>query len=154
MSDEHVTDAIARRLARASGRRAVLAGLAAGAAEALGTLGSGPEAAARGRARRGCRRDRDCGFGAACRGGRCRGVSGFAKRDARCRTSADCSTASGPAVCERGAVCSITDTVTPPYPVCRGGYSSESGAAATCERGCDCAEGLTCHDGGCRPAAA
>ena len=53
MSDEHVTDAIARRLARASGRRAVLAGLAAGAAEALGTLGSGPEAAARGRARRG-----------------------------------------------------------------------------------------------------
>ena len=154
MSDEHFADTLARGMARASGRRAVLAGLAAGAAEALGTLGSGPEAAARGRARRGCRRDRDCGFGAACRGGRCRGVSGFAKRDARCRTSADCSTASGPAVCERGAVCSITDTVTPPYPVCRGGYSSESGAAATCERGCDCAEGLTCHDGGCRPAAA
>ena len=148
MSDEHVTDTVARRLARASGRRAVLAALVAGAAAALGTTATGPEAEAHGRARRGCRRDRDCGFGEACRGGRCRGVSGFADRNARCRTTSDCSTEQGAAVCELGPWCGGGGSgIDEPYRRCRGA------AGATCrDLLCDCAAGLTCQGGVCAPA--
>lgn len=146
MSDEHFADTVARRLARASGRRAVLAGLGAGAGAILGAAGA-EQAAAERRSLRGCRRDRDCGFGEACRRGRCRSVSGFADRNARCRTTSDCSAEQGDAVCELGLWCGGTGVgFDEPYWRCRGAKG-----AACRDAVCDCAAGLTCQGGVCAP---
>lgn len=71
MSDEHFADILARRLARASGRRAVLAAITAGLAATAG-IGVGPGAeAGRRRRRRTCRTRSDCKIGQACVDRRC-----------------------------------------------------------------------------------
>lgn len=104
MRGEDIVERMARRLAALGGRREVLAGAAAGLAVALGAGAGGREAAAhRRRHPKRCRRP--CVNGEVCIDGRCQRDTGPAGRDGLCRTTADCSTAKGPAACEYGEPC-------------------------------------------------
>lgn len=163
MRGESLAENVARCLAEPSGRRPVFVALAAGLAGLL--LGQGP-AAAEGRSRRkdGCRRDRDCGDGQACVRRRCRTGAGIATIDHECAVDADCSTASGPAVCVATATicaCGGTPTAAPgeggqlecPGAArrCRGSFVAATGHAASCATDCECAGDLTCQGGFCAP---
>ena len=160
MKGERLTEELARGLAAPTRRRTVLAGLGAGLAVALGAVAGEPEAAAhRRRHPKRCRRP--CVNGEVCIDGRCQRDTGPAGRDGLCRTTADCSTAKGPAACEYGEPCLLhcldgPGNPCPPRPwlTCHGAYDAETDEAASCQRDCECAAGLTCQGGGCRPAAA
>ena len=169
MNGERLADDVSRRLARASGRRAVLAGLVASlAAGVAGASGGGVRtdavdaAAAAGRheqrprRHRSCRRDNQCRWAEVCTQKTCRGVIGFAGRSERCRRRADCDARGGPVVCEPmrrdiGCFGCIPEIVCTPPIVCLGTYDSASGISGSCTWDCDCVEGLACRDGGCEP---
>lgn len=171
MKGERLTEELARGLAAPTRRRTVLAGLGAGLAVALGAVAGSREADAgtprhlrrkRCRRREGCCGNRiDCGFGEACVDRRCTPLTAFAKRGRNCRTTADCSTAQGPAVCAFGyrwdtgcaAVAGNSCERIQDW-ICFGDFDPATGEAATCWREEECAAGLSCQDGFCRPAAA
>ena len=166
MKGERLTEELARGLAAPTRRRTVLAALVVGLLVPAGT-GEGPVLAAAADRRRRvrnprCRRNWQCEYGEACVRGRCKAITGFAPYNVDCRTTADCSTKLGPAVCEVGLNC-ICEIATPGSPIgcdsmphlrCRGTYVAATEEAASCTRDCDCAAGLTCQGGGCRPAPA
>ena len=164
MEESRVVDRLARRLAAPAERRSLLAGIAAGLATCLA-----PSLAAEGHSpkKSGCRRDIDCGYGKACHRHRCRKAVGFAEIDHECSADQDCSSSVGPVVCERTSTtcgCGGGPTAAPgeggqlecPGAAlrCRGSYLTATGAAASCSRDCECAAGLTCQGGFCRPAPA
>ena len=107
MNGERTADDVSRRLARASGRRAVLAGLVASLAAGVAGASGGPVAERA--SHRDCRDRRGCGFGERCVRGRCKRRTGFAGRNQACEIDADCTQVDGPTVCVMASPCVCGD---------------------------------------------
>ena len=102
-----------------------------------------------------CSRDCECASRLTCQNGECRTAPGTVRLWTGCETTADCSTATGPAVCEVAGPCGtwgcLDGSSCPPPKMCLPSYDPVTRVAGPCGDDCECAAGLTCQEGRCKP---